>query len=282
MKEQRYLQLCRPLREVSHTVEPSQALCHVFGVVIDAVLLCVTLREPRRRIVTTRANGAPGGRETRPIEDPGLFSRLHIPRLEPVNWLSNQEMGRPSNREARRTEILGAFARVLADHGYAGATIAAVATEAEVAPGLIHYHFDDKEDLLASLLSDLVGRFRARVRDRDDPDPLLAYVDGALRLDDRADITAARCWVGLFSEAIRNPTLFKRMRSLIDAEVRTIQARSSNELDAREAGAVLAFIIGALVRGAFAPKKNRRVCSPRSAETHRIVEPERGAPEDWA
>jgi TetR/AcrR family transcriptional repressor of bet genes len=171
-------------------------------------------------------------------------------------------MGRPSNREARRAEILDAFARVLADHGYAGATIAAVATEAEVAPGLIHYHFDDKEDLLASLLSDLVGRFRAHVRDREESDSLLAYVDGALRLDERADITAARCWVGLFSEAIRNPTLFKRMRSLIDAEITTIQTRSGDRLDAHQAGAVLAFIIGALVLGAFAPKKTKGFAAP--------------------
>ena len=29
---------------------------------------------------------------------------------------------------------------------------------------------------------------------------------------------AARCWVGLFAEAVRNPALFKRMRNLIDAE----------------------------------------------------------------
>ena len=182
-------------------------------------------------------------------------------------------MGRPSNREARRAEILGAFARVLADHGYAGATIAAVATEADVAPGLIHYHFKDKEDLLTSLLSDLVGRFRTRLRDRDEPDPLLAYVDGALRLDERADITAARCWVGLFAEAIRNPTLFKRMRTLIDAEITTIQARSGHQLDTHEAGAVLAFIIGALVLGAFAPKKTAGFASP---QLRKLVQAMRG------
>lgn len=181
-------------------------------------------------------------------------------------------MGRPSNREARRAEILAAFTRVLADHGYAGATVAAVATEAEVAPGLIHYHFADKEDLLASLLSDLVGRFRARVRDGE-PDPLLAYVDGALKLDERADITAARCWVGLFSEAIRNPTLFKRVRSLIDGEITSIQTRSGDQLDSHQSGAVLAFIIGALVLGAFAPKKTAGFAAP---QLRQLVEAMRG------
>lgn len=172
-------------------------------------------------------------------------------------------MGRPSNREARRAQILAAFARVLADHGYAGATVAAVAMEAEVAPGLIHHHFDDKEDLLTSLLQDLVARFRGRIREKKgETDALLAYVDGALKLDERADLTAARCWVGMFAEAIRNPTLFKQFRGLIDAEIDSIQRRSGNRLDDKQAGAVLAFIIGSLVVGAFAPRKTAGFAAP--------------------
>lgn len=172
-------------------------------------------------------------------------------------------MGRPSNREARRSEILNAFARVLADHGYAGATIAAVATEAGVAPGLIHHHFDSKEDLLTSLLDNLVDAFRHRVRaDQDSGDALLRYVDGALKLDERADLTAARCWVGVFAEAIRTPTLFTRMRRLIDTEINAIQTRSHHQLDAQAASAVLAFIIGALVLGAFAPRKTAGFAAP--------------------
>lgn len=171
-------------------------------------------------------------------------------------------MGRPSNRDARRAQILSAFARVLADHGYAGATIATVAAEAQVAPGLVHHHFESKEDLLTSLLEDLVRRFREGIRGRDEGDGLQAYIDGALRLDDRADLTAARCWVGLFAEAIRSPALFKQFRRLIDAEISSIQARSRHALDAQQAGAVLAFIIGALVMGAFAPKKTAGFAAP--------------------
>ena len=186
-------------------------------------------------------------------------------------------MGRPSNREARRAEILGAFARVLADHGYSGATIAAVANEAGVAPGLIHHHFEDKQDLLVSLLSDLVRRFRARVREREgESASLSAYVDGALKLDERADIAAARCWVGLFSEALRSPDLFKRMRGLIDAEIASIQKRSDHQLDAQEAGAVLAFIIGSLVLGAFAPRKTAGFSAP---ALHRFIRATTGGAE---
>ena len=52
------------------------------------------------------------------------------------------------------------------------------------------------------------------------------------------------------------------MRSLIDAEITSIQARSGDRLDAHQAGAVLAFIIGALVLGAFAPKKTAGFAAP--------------------
>ena len=172
-------------------------------------------------------------------------------------------MGRPSNRDVRRRLIVRAFARVLANHGYAGATIAAVATEAGIAPGLVHHHFDDKSELLEELLRELVTRFRERVRSYEAfEDGLLAYVDGALKLDERADLVAARCWVGLFAEAVRNPTLFARMRRLIDGEIASLELRSGGKLSTHDAGCVLAFVIGALVLGAFAPKKTAGFAAP--------------------
>jgi AcrR family transcriptional regulator len=119
-----------------------------------------------------------------------------------VGWLYNQSMGRPSLRAERRAELIEAFARVLADHGYAGATIAAVARQAGVAPGLVHHHFADKAELLESLLGTLLDRFRQRTRALEaGSDPLLAYAAAAVQLDATADAVAARCWVGVFAEA---------------------------------------------------------------------------------
>lgn len=172
-------------------------------------------------------------------------------------------MGRPSNRDERRAEIIRAFSRVLANHGFAGATIAAVAQEAGITPGLIHHHFSNKEELLTTLLQALMATFRSRVAAYEEGgDPLLAYIDGALALDDTADVTAARCWVGLFAEAVRNPALFKRFRRLIDTEIEAIQRRSNYDLSDQDAGAVLAFVIGSLVVGAFAPRKTAGFAAP--------------------
>src|SRR5262245_8249255 len=141
----------------------------------------------------------------------------------------NQTMGRPSNRAERRAELTAAFARVLAERGYAGATISAVAEAAGVAPGLVHHHFADKEDLLESLLQDLVARFRRRVQalETESP-PLVAYALAAVGLDDSSDIVAARCWVGVLAEAVRSPPLFARVRRLVDTEIDSIRRRSGD------------------------------------------------------
>jgi TetR/AcrR family transcriptional repressor of bet genes len=172
-------------------------------------------------------------------------------------------MGRPSLREKRRAEILNAFAQVLAEHGYQGATIVAVAARAGVAPGLVHHYFADKTELLSSLLEDLVSRFRARVRGREGAlGPLVAYTEGAVGLDRTADLVAARCWVGLFAEAVRDPVLFAQVRRLVDIEIEGIRRRSDGRFSEQDAGAVLAFVIGALVLGAFAPRKTSGFASP--------------------
>jgi TetR/AcrR family transcriptional repressor of bet genes len=186
-------------------------------------------------------------------------------------------MGRRSLRTERRAELTAAFARVLARHGYAGATIAAVAAEAGVAPGLVHHHFTDKEDLLASLLGELMQRFRQRTRTleagagarqtRTAPlehgaDALEAYLTAAVALGDSADAVAARCWVGVLAEAVRDPHLFAQVRRLLDTEIEAIRRRGGPSFTVHDGGAVLAFIVGALVFGAFAPRKTAGFAAP--------------------
>src|SRR6185312_9855808 len=108
--------------------------------------------------------------------------------VDRIDWCYNQSIvGRPSLRPQRRSEVARAFARVLGAHGRGGATIAAVAAEAGIAPGLVHHYFDDKDDLFAALLEEMLGEFRRRVGAAPAADPLDAYVDAALALGERSD-----------------------------------------------------------------------------------------------
>jgi TetR/AcrR family transcriptional repressor of bet genes len=181
-------------------------------------------------------------------------------------------MARPSLRGERRAEITAAFARVLARQGYAGATIVAVAEEAGVAPGLVHHHFEDKADLLESLLDALIVRFRWRtgVKEGGEADPLTAWLTAALELDETTDLVEARCWVGVLAEAARDRALGERVRRLVDAEIEGIGRRSGGRLQAREAGAILAFVLGSLVLGAFAPRKVAGFAAPAARKLARV------------
>lgn len=168
-------------------------------------------------------------------------------------------MGRPSIREARRAEIAKAFARVLGTRGRGGATLAAVAAEARVAPGLLHHHFRDKQDLYAALIEELVSEFRRRIATRSG-DPIGAYIDAALALDERSDVTAARAWVGVFAEALSDPVLFAKVKRMLDGEVAWLESRGKISSDT--ASALVAFVVGALVFGAFAPRKTAGFAAP--------------------
>jgi AcrR family transcriptional regulator len=60
----------------------------------------------------------------------------------------------------RLIEIVSAAQRCLARDGYANSSIKDIAHEAGVAPGLIHYYFDSKEDLLIAAVRETAVRYR--------------------------------------------------------------------------------------------------------------------------
>jgi TetR/AcrR family transcriptional repressor of bet genes len=171
-------------------------------------------------------------------------------------------MGRPSVRAKRRAEIAQAFARVLGARGEGGATIAAVAAEAGIAPGLVHHYFVSKQDLHEALLEELVAAFRRREAGHSDRDPLDAYVSAALALGERSDVVAARAWVGVLAEALADPVLFAKVRRVLDTEIAHVERRADGTLPTEGASAVVAFVIGALVFGAFAPRKTAGFAAP--------------------
>ena len=67
-----------------------------------------------------------------------------------------------ANTEHRRAAIVSAMLPVMAQHGYERATIQAIAREAGLTPGLIHYHFKSKQEILVSLVKAIMEYARAR------------------------------------------------------------------------------------------------------------------------
>ena len=66
-------------------------------------------------------------------------------------------MARKPNTEQRREQIVKGLLEAIGEHGYDKATIQTIAQKAGLAPGLIHYHFKSKEDILLELVKSLAA-----------------------------------------------------------------------------------------------------------------------------
>lgn len=93
-------------------------------------------------------------------------------------------MARTFTENARRAQIVAAAIDTLAEVGYGGATLSAIARRAELSStGLISYHFANKAELIAQVVEEVVGLmgpFMAeRVAAAEDPAGMLqAYIRG--------------------------------------------------------------------------------------------------------
>ena len=98
-------------------------------------------------------------------------------------------MPRPSQARERRAQLIAALMRLLSERGYAGASVASIAREAKLAPGLVHYYFGSKQEILLELLESiraaiLVRRDERLARAGDDPRAkLFALTDALLEHD---------------------------------------------------------------------------------------------------
>lgn len=78
-------------------------------------------------------------------------------------------MGEPKHQDSpisARDRILDAAEIVFADDGFSGAGMKAIALRAEVAQGLLHYHFTNKEGLYAAVIERRSGIINADRLDR--------------------------------------------------------------------------------------------------------------------
>ena len=170
-------------------------------------------------------------------------------------------MGRPTNRAERRREILDAFRQVVAKSGYERATIAVVAERAGLLPGLVHYHFESKQELLTALFEELAERLVARytaLKAAGDGGPradLDAFVAAHLGLGADADESSVAAWVALSGEALHNEERSARLEARIAADLGVLEDIVKRILDGegkRKAGAkAIAAAIFSAIQGAF-------------------------------
>ena len=182
----------------------------------------------------------------------------------------------------------------MAKHGYDGASIGDIAKAARLTPGLVHYHFAGKEEVLLAMLELLVGSHRAKLEQRLSEahgrphDEIVAFIDFHLSLGGYADPEALACWNMLSGEALRNAkvrtrfeaamtSLVRRLATTIEHGVETGDFRCK-DVDAAAAALVATvqgyFVLAASARSAI-PKGSAARATKQMAEG--LLKPKRGS-----
>jgi TetR/AcrR family transcriptional repressor of bet genes len=154
--------------------------------------------------------------------------------------------------------------QLMATHGYEKTTIAALGEAAGLSPGLVHYHFANKQEVLLELVRDLGRRLserhQAACREAgDDPRARLeAWLDAHVALGPGEDPGAVACWTAIAAEAMRQPEVHAVYVEALQSELRELtgllQAVRRTGDHAAMASALLSAIQGAYLLGTSAPE----------------------------
>ncbi|TCP49333.1 TetR family transcriptional regulator [Tamaricihabitans halophyticus] len=144
-------------------------------------------------------------------------------------------MPRPSVEAERREQILSSACRVIADKGFRALRIADVAERTRVSPGIIHYYFANKRELVkAAFEHNFADSLRRRAAildsDQDALTKLRALVEDYLP-DGAETVRAWHVWATLWVEGLHDPELqelneraYGEWRRLVTSIVRAGQA----------------------------------------------------------
>lgn len=180
-----------------------------------------------------------------------------------------ETVGRPSNSAERRAQIVDGMLAVMQRSGYEGATIQAIGKAAGLTPGLVHYHFATKHEVLIALIETLTAQLEQRYANRLETatgaqERLDAFIDAHVALGRDADPRAVAAWNVIGSEALRNAEVRALYRSALArslAEARKLiraclvaQGRATRDAT-RIAAALVSAIEGAYRVAAVQPKQ---------------------------
>jgi len=170
------------------------------------------------------------------------------------------------DHDVRRREVAEAVWRVLADTGFAGLSLRAVAKEMGATTGLLTHYFASKRELVAHALEVVHERTAPRMRDVT-PEHGLEGLRARLRavlVDDEEATVLSKVWVGFWDLALADAQLGlaeagryerwrERLRPLVD------EAVASGELAGRDRETVVdvltAFTHGLVVQALFDPER---------------------------
>jgi TetR/AcrR family transcriptional repressor of bet genes len=128
------------------------------------------------------------------------------------------------------------LARQAAERGYEAASISRIAKAAGLTSGLVHYHFQNKQEILLTLVSLLferhLERLEAATGQAATPEQrLAAFLEFHLGTGQHQDARALACWVVISAEALRQPLINTALREGLDTLAACLQRIIDDGID---------------------------------------------------
>jgi AcrR family transcriptional regulator len=170
------------------------------------------------------------------------------------------------DHDVRRREVAEAVWRVLADTGFAGLSLRAVAKEMGATTGLLTHYFGSKRELVGHALEVVHERTAPRMQEAETPD---RGVDGlrvrlrAVLVEDEEAAVLSKVWVGFWdlaladvelgrAEAARYERWRERLRPLVEESIASGELAADRET---VVDVLTAFTHGLVVQALFDPDR---------------------------
>ncbi len=127
--------------------------------------------------------------------------------------------GRPSNRDARYTQVMEALTRTVARFGLEGASLSAIAKEAGMTRPLVRHHLGNRDEILTALQAYVLDRFQQQTAEMIDAlpkdRPAQALVDQLFDDRDASDADLIMAFAALTARAVDDPALQRGCRDVV-------------------------------------------------------------------
>jgi len=178
----------------------------------------------------------------------------------------------PSEEQHKTKErIIAAASKVLAEKGYDATTLREISREAQAAPGLVHYYFGGKDQLLVEALQASGRHFHQRMEHLVQQVPADRSLDAVLtQLRERVDLEPEvyRLRYESFSLGLHNPVIEPKVRERLAQrrnEIGSVMARVLENME-RTDGAKRSFLdptlLGALLLSIFDGLALQKIMDP--------------------
>jgi AcrR family transcriptional regulator len=172
------------------------------------------------------------------------------------------------DHDIRRREVAEAVWRVLADTGFAGLNLRAVAREMGATTGLLTHYFRSKRELVRHALEVVHERTVPRMEEAETPDRGVAGLRVRLRavlVDDEEATVLSRVWVGFWDLALADDELGRaeaeryerwrsRLRPLVEEAIVAGELAADRDLET-VVDVLTAFTHGLVVQALFDPER---------------------------